>query len=181
MFKGIRLSMLRMYFNGLLRFIVGVDRVLDIGGGDGSLCEVLGGVDYYVVVDVDYEALTRVRRLSCNGVVECLASDAHYIPLRDRSWRGVAILHNVLHHLEDPKKGLEEVTRVLSEGSCLYIRDPNINTWVGKLIMLIEKFLGYPAKLITPKKLANIMKSLAVEKVEILEESIEYTVRACIT
>jgi len=119
--------------------------VIDVGGGTGLLGRALRGLGWqgvYVLVDPD----------------ECLVGDA---PEHPRSLRleargealplpplpgSVAVFHDALHHMEEPEEALREAARV---AECVAVKDFDVSGLSVKILKILEKLFGYPARFST--------------------------------
>jgi len=112
--------------------LVGYDRVLDIGCGNGfHTLRAAGRCRYVVGFDLDErqlrvaEDLRRCRRV--RNVLFLKASAQSPLPFPDATFDRVLFL-DVLEHLVDRDRALEEVYRVLRPGGTLLLSVPNANT-----------------------------------------------------
>ena len=88
--------------------------VADVGGGSGWLYDFLGPVACYLLIDVD-EELVRVgveRLRGSRHVVEAVVADAHSLPLRSGCCS--VVLHDALHHFNEPWAAAEEAAQLLT-------------------------------------------------------------------
>jgi SAM-dependent methyltransferase len=89
--------------------------VLEIGCGTG--CDLLQFAKHgarAVGIDITSEHL-RLARSRVGGMAEILYGDARSLPFRGRSFDYV-FSHGVLHHIEEPRKVVGEIFRVLRPG-----------------------------------------------------------------
>lgn len=93
---------------------------LDIGVGWGDYLPHLLERGFSVIaIDNDVDNVARIERLDAAGaLLGILPADAHSLPLGDASV-DVAIMGEVLEHVEEPARALEEVYRVLKPGGHL--------------------------------------------------------------
>jgi len=85
--------------------------VLDIGCGEGPWLEEHGGPGV-IGLDVSLSYLKIARQRAAPGTGFVLA-DAHNLPFKDKSFR---MIHATgpLHHMEDYKRGIDEMNRVVN-------------------------------------------------------------------
>jgi len=88
------------------------ENVLDIGAGDGLITSLVGakGIEY------EEEGV----RLAQEKGVDVIQGDAYELPFEDNSFDAVMMI-DVLEHLEDPHKALQEAKRV---APILYVNTP---------------------------------------------------------
>lgn len=103
-----------------------VGDLLDLGTGTGRMLTLLGNrVDRAVGIDLSKEMLAVARaNLDRAGLPHCQVrlGDLYQLPLPGDSV-DVAIMHQVLHFLEDPADALAEAARVLRPGGQLLVVD----------------------------------------------------------
>ncbi len=104
----------------------GIGDLLDLGTGTGRMLTLLGNrVDRAVGLDMSKEMLAVARaNLDRAGLPHCQVrlGDLYQLPLSGDSV-DVAIMHQVLHYLEDPADALAEAARVLRPGGQLLVID----------------------------------------------------------
>jgi len=112
------------FFNLLkkLGFLKGARTVFDVGSGRGFLVQICreDGMDCYGC-DVDEDAFYDKKVLKLDICTKNL-------PFADNFFDIVA-MHEVLDHLKEPFKTMEEITRVTKEGGKLMIASDSISTY----------------------------------------------------
>ena len=109
--------------------------VIDIGCGDGRMLDVLkascpSGWRYYGI-DWSADAVARVRRKGYEG----RSGDISRMDLSD--WEGkfdLALMHQLVEHVRDPRGLLEKVRRILKPGGVLSVETPDIDAWDFRLL-----------------------------------------------
>jgi ArsR family transcriptional regulator len=97
--------------------------VADLGCGSGALLErLMGNVETLIGVDSSREMLAEAAKRLNRETVDLRIGEVEHLPLRDRETE-VAVINLVLHHLRNPREGLQEVHRVLSPGGTLIVAD----------------------------------------------------------
>ena len=106
--------------------VSGIGDLLDLGTGTGRMLTLLGNrVDRAVGLDLSKEMLAIARaNLDRAGLPHCQVrlGDLYQLPLPGDSV-DIAIMHQVLHYLEDPADALAEAARVLRPGGRLLVVD----------------------------------------------------------
>ena len=129
--------------------------VIDIGGGAGSLGKAIaaqGVLAEYVIVDPDECLLALAPRTAWSHLVQGVAE---HLPIRD-SVPGIAVMHDALHHTNEPEKALREAAR---STRCVLVSDIDPESNTGRIIAFLEKLLRYPAKFLGPGKVSAILGS----------------------
>ena len=100
--------------------------VLDVGCGNGFIAHHLSGLLGTTVVGLDVGNSTAAR-------INYLPYDGRHFPLQDQSFDAV-ILCYVLHHAQDARLVLNEVSRVLREGGLAIIYEDIPSLWWDKIV-----------------------------------------------
>jgi SAM-dependent methyltransferase len=113
----------------LLDLLVGegpIGRLLDIGTGTGRILELLGPhADQGVGLDVDHDMLALARATLGEAELSRVTvrqGDLHRPPF-DASTFDVAVMHHVLHLLDDPAAAIADAARLLCPGGRLLVVD----------------------------------------------------------
>lgn len=123
----------------------GIESLLDLGTGTGRMLAVMAPAAQRLVgIDLSREMLEVARaNLERAGLRhwQVRQGDLYQLPLPSAAF-DVAVMHQVLHYLEDPEDALEEAGRVLRPGGVLLIadfaphdvaslRDEHAHRWLG--------------------------------------------------
>lgn len=145
----------------LMGHIQPTDRILDIGSGNGVLCDALKRRGLHVTpLDVeDLSLLDEVKPFLYNGT---------RIPFEDDAF-DVALLITVLHHVKDPGSLLAEATRVA--GRVIVIEEIYSNILEKYLTYFIDsvfnfEFIGHPHSNRTDEGWRAAFQSLGLELTE---------------
>lgn len=106
---------------GLARFL-SLGDVLDIGSGDGALCQVAGAqARRWVCLDRSQPLLDAAKkRLKGQSGIEFVQGDMHQLPFSDHAFDQVLHFH-ALTYAKDPLWALQEAARVLKPGGQLVL------------------------------------------------------------
>ncbi|OWJ55490.1 class I SAM-dependent methyltransferase [Pyrodictium delaneyi] len=126
--------------------------LLDIGSANALLASALMDKGYmpqvYVALDPDPVLLTHAEP----GIaLERVMGVAESLPLRSYSV-DLSVFHDSLHHLNDPDKALEEAARV---SECILVDDIDPDSLPGRLVALLERLVGFPARFIDASTLVE--------------------------
>lgn len=109
--------------------------VVDIGCGDGRLLDILKGACpegwSYSGVDWSEQAIERLRTKGYDG----RSGDITRLDLDE--WEGrfdLAIMHQLIEHVRDPREILEKIAKLLKPGGVLTIETPDIDSWDFRLL-----------------------------------------------
>ncbi|MFP3901735.1 MAG: methyltransferase domain-containing protein [Acidimicrobiia bacterium] len=101
--------------------------LIDLGGGSGGVTAMLGWPpDRAAVLDRSPDLVARARRLRGFDAVR---ASVHQVPLAGGAAEVVCLL-DVIEHLEDPRRALDEAARVLAPDGRLVVTVP-AHRWLG--------------------------------------------------
>jgi SAM-dependent methyltransferase len=129
--------------------------VLEAGCGKGRHSRILAGYGAARLLSVDLSdsILVAAHHTKDFDNVTCIRANLLKLPVADAS-ADVVICLGVLHHLEDPKAGLEELWRKLKPGGtlCLWVYGREGNGWIVHLVDPIRKGVTsrIPTRLLRP-------------------------------
>jgi ubiquinone/menaquinone biosynthesis C-methylase UbiE len=125
----------RQFLQNILGLSAG--SVLEVGCGDGRLTEIISDVSSSIfALDPDRDSLDEARRLQGSRISLILGSGEH-LPLVDNSVDTV-IFSLSLHHHPDPGSALSQAHRVLREGGCILVLEPEAEGPTNRLFRLIH-------------------------------------------
>lgn len=105
------------------------DRILDVGCGNGYYLYLLNNLGIKVsltAVDSDDNALKSAKEIVDGKNIKLLRADATKLPFKDSSFDKV-LMSEVIEHIEDEKKALFEIRRVLKPNGLLILTTCNID------------------------------------------------------
>lgn len=144
----------RAYVRLLARHFAGVQRVLELGSGTSGL---LARLDAPAKVACDLSA-AMLRAGTWGTHDRRVVADAQGLPFREAGFDGVFCI-NLLEHVPEPKRVIEEAARVLEPGGRFLAVTPNGG--VGPLLGLLErlhlKLPEGPCRFLTFKELAGLV------------------------
>jgi SAM-dependent methyltransferase len=100
--------------------------VLDVGCGNGFIAHHLRGMLGTTVVGLDVASSTAAR-------INYLPYDGRHFPVKDQSFNAVLLCY-VLHHAQDPRLVLNEVSRVLRDGGVAIIYEDIPALWWDRMV-----------------------------------------------
>ncbi len=120
--------------------------LLDIGTGTGRILEVLSPqIERGVGVDQSREMLAVARanleRGSCENC-QVRQADLYRLPFAEADF-DAAVIHQVLHYLDDPGTAIKEAARVLSPGGRLVVVDFQSHTMENLRDAYNHRYLGF--------------------------------------
>lgn len=99
------------------------ERVLEVGSGGGYAIQIFRkNPVFYIPLDIPQKNLKNLRQ-AADFELFPLSGDTFYLPLKDNSV-DVVVISEVLEHLEEPAKALQEIQRVLKSGNEILISVP---------------------------------------------------------
>jgi len=101
--------------------------VLDVAGGTGYIGQTIkemGGTYINIDISIGMLSLARKKLSSIMGNHLLVLSDVHKIPLQENKV-DIALVSEVLEHVENPRKVLREVSRVLKPNGTIIVTNPN--------------------------------------------------------
>ena len=94
------------------------DKILEIGSGGSFIIEFLKNNINYYPLDIPINNLKRIKETSKIPILP-ISADGYFLPFKENSFN-LIILSEVLEHLAEPDKVLQQIHRVLNKnGKCL--------------------------------------------------------------
>lgn len=134
--KLLRMRINREDLSKMRRFLsTSYDSYLDAGCGEGDFTKILAkeiNPKRIYGVDNDIQFLSSARK---KGLIVKKANIERRIPFKDNSL-DVVISRQVIEHLVNPDRFLQETYRVLKAGGIVIITTPNLACWFNRIIFL---------------------------------------------
>lgn len=131
-------------------------RVLDVGCGVGGACLALAKHANHVVgIEINPLAMPLARlnaKKMKGGVVDFILASGLNMPFKEGSFN-LVICNDVLEHVDDKKRLLEEINLVLADKGYLFLTTPN-------RIYPVEPHTGMIGLTLLPKRIADKIASL---------------------
>jgi ubiquinone/menaquinone biosynthesis C-methylase UbiE len=143
---------------------------LDVGGNTAGESTILAQAGYTMVVgDLNESALTisRARNRSF-GLVEpgYVGLDANHLPFADGSFDAVVMVE-ALHHLDNYRRPLLEVLRVLRAGGLFFTMEPNARDPIRRAAEVRDRFRGTIEKSLSMGQLKQLCQEAGFVTVRI--------------
>lgn len=131
------------------------NRLLDAGGGTGRVSSrMIGWVRQLVLTDVSWGMVDQARIK--NGL-QPVNAHAERLPFPDASFERILMV-DAFHHVCDQEQTVAELVRVLSPGGRLVVEEPNIETFVVKMIAIAEKLALMRSHFVRPARMQQIFE-----------------------
>jgi demethylmenaquinone methyltransferase/2-methoxy-6-polyprenyl-1,4-benzoquinol methylase len=131
-------------------------RVLDAGGGTGRIARgLIPHAGDITILDLS----PRMLREAVNTLgLQAILAPSESLPYRDNSFDAVLMV-DALHHVIDQQNTLQELFRVVKPGGRLVVEEPDIRTFVVKIIAFLEKVVGMRSHFLTGEQIASMLAS----------------------
>lgn len=133
--------------------------LIDAGGGTGRVAaELCKFVRLTIVADVSMGMLRYANKKN----LDCVNTPTEYLPIKSNSVDRI-IMMDSFHHLENHKKTVFELFRILKKDGRITIIEPNIRKPVVWFISFAEKIFLMRSNFKSGKKIADFFSDLKVE------------------
>ncbi|MEW6171421.1 MAG: methyltransferase domain-containing protein [Candidatus Omnitrophota bacterium] len=116
-------------------------KILDVGCGDGEYTSFFCGKNKVFGLDLQNKIQNKFQPF-----IEFVTGNAERLPFPNCSFDKV-ISFDVLEHIQNDIKAVEEIFRVLRKGGYCFLSTPNRNRFSNQLLTLIGRKRNYPLKL----------------------------------
>jgi ubiquinone/menaquinone biosynthesis C-methylase UbiE len=169
-------------------------QVIDLGCGPASiaieLCRKLPSIDLRAI-DGEVEMLEIAKReIDIAGMLDRISLDHADVCAMEHYQQGMAdtvISNSLLHHLDEPRIGLETATRLLPPGGRLFLRDLVRPGSQEEIEALVERYTGQENEIgqqlfrqslhaaLTLDEIRQIASGLGIRGLGISDESVQMT------
>ena len=128
-------------------------RLLDAGGGTGRVAQALRGqATQIIVADASHPML---RQVAEKDGLESVGAHAEALPFAANSFHRI-IMVDAFHHLLDQTTAAQELWRTLKPGGIIVIEEPDIRTFIVKLVALAEKVILMRSRFLSPTRIVKM-------------------------
>jgi len=132
--------------------------VLDAGGGTGRISQaLLGKAAQLIVLDLSYRMLQKANQ---KIGLKPVCSHTEYLPFPNETF-DVVVMVDALHHVCDQYDTVLELLRVVKTGGRIVIEEPDIRTFVVKLVALAEKLTLMRSRFLSPEQIGALFPTEA--------------------
>jgi ubiquinone/menaquinone biosynthesis C-methylase UbiE len=130
-------------------------RLLDAGGGTGRISAGLRGlVDQIILIDPSWGMVRQAARKAGLGQV---CGEAEFLPFPAGMFTRI-IMVDAFHHVDDQKRVIQELGRVLAVKGRMVIEEPDLHHVLVKIVALGERLLGMRSRFRYPEEIASMLK-----------------------
>jgi demethylmenaquinone methyltransferase/2-methoxy-6-polyprenyl-1,4-benzoquinol methylase len=127
--------------------------LLDAGGGTGRIAQFMRQqTDQVVVADLSLQMLQHAQ---AKGGLHAVGSHIEHLPFADGFFARILMV-DALHHVCDQSKTALELWRVLAPGGVMVIEEPDVRTFVVKLVAVAEKLALMRSHFLSPPAIAAL-------------------------
>lgn len=166
----------KMYRDDLILQVLdlkGDERVADLGGGTGHYAELISPLcREVVVVDASEKMLEHVPRLPN---VTTLHADLAGTGLPDDHF-DAALMLDVIHHVGEQKRSIEEAYRILRSGGRLVMLDFDASYLKTRMLALFERVFLPPVRYWTAEGMASLMAEQGFADMTIQKQGWQYLI-----
>jgi len=128
-------------------------KLLDAGGGTGRVSTAFNGKCADIVLsDV---SLGMLRQAKVKDALQLTCAQTECLPFQDNAFERV-IMVDAFHHVCNHAETALELWRVLIPGGRIVIQEPDINSFVVKLVSLVEKLVLMRSHFISAERIAAL-------------------------
>jgi ubiquinone/menaquinone biosynthesis C-methylase UbiE len=134
--------------------------VLDAGGGTGRISQALiGKAAHLIVLDLSFGMLEKAKQ---KDGLKPVCSHTEALPFPDETFDAVVMV-DALHHVCNQSDTVLELLRVVKTGGRIVIEEPDIRTFVVKLVALAEKLALMRSRFLSPDQITKLFPTDSVK------------------
>lgn len=137
-------------------------RLLDAGGGTGRVSQVLR--DKFSAVVVADLSIGMLREAAHKRGLITVRSMTESLPFASQSFDRI-IMVDAIHHVYDQWRTAKELWRVVKPGGRIVFEEPDIRSFVVKLVALMEKVALMRSHFLSPEGIAALFAYPDVRKI----------------
>ncbi len=159
----------KFYFRSLFRPLrpyvqaIGRGRVLDVGCAYGFMLQKFPDTFEKTGTDISDHAIAEARKRLPRARLEVTGAEDE--PSFPDDFFDIVLCNDLIEHLENPRRALTNMRRVLRAGGILYITTPNLN-WVRRKIFAAADRQEHHISLFPREKLLQLLRDLDFEIID---------------
>ncbi|MCX8025751.1 MAG: class I SAM-dependent methyltransferase [Thermanaerothrix sp.] len=129
--------------------------LLDVGGGTGRVTSSLvASARGVVILDL---SMGMLRQAKLKPALFPVQARAENLPFQSHTFTRILMV-DAFHHLEDQKRALEEMLRVLAPEGVLMLEEPNYQHPLVKFIAFIEHLIGMNSHFVDGEEIESALR-----------------------
>ncbi len=85
-----------------------------------------------------------------------VAARGEHLPFKGGTVAAVMV-GDAIHHFTDPAGAIEEARRILKAHGAIFLFDINPRTFMGRMVLGLERLLGEPGNFYSPEQLRDVL------------------------
>ncbi len=141
-------------------------RILDVGGGTGRVSVLFRPITENIfIADSARKMLNEAQEKG----LHCIQTVSEHLPFSAESFDRI-IMVDALHHVEDQRKTLDEMWRLLAPEGKIIVEEGDIHHWLVRLVSWGEKLLFMRSHFIDPEKIVKMCQFDHTANVELIRD-----------